>query len=42
MKLAYFNNNAGLVPLGGVGADLVLDSHIVSDFQWWEVDIALR
>ena len=38
MELAHFNDDAGLVPLSRVWADLVLDPHVVSDFKWGEGD----
>ena len=42
MELSHLNDDASLVPLVRVGSDLILDSYIISDFQWWEVDSMLR
>ena len=35
--LSHFYHKAGLIPLPGVQADLILDAHHVAYFEWWEL-----
>ena len=36
IKLSDFNNNACLVPFGGMRTCLVLDTYMIADAQGWE------
>ena len=41
VELGYISDNPRFIPFSRVGTNLVLNSNLVTDFQWWEVACVL-